>query len=314
MKITATICFMVALSLIGCAIEEASPMEKQELIIASDYLKPQDTSLFLEFSKSTGIHIRIISMPPEKIKSHIQKFKANTQFDLVMLGSLSSVLELQGVGFHVLSDSYLAKYANNLKTFQQRQWFVSGLDPYYFSFERDSTSLPEVYDQLGAGFLWASPDKETWDLFDVHLSYYLSGLNEQKRQNIRDQFIKNQVEYFQPNDSMRNEQFLLLKNSTYSTNKSLNSNPKRELSKTTNLKAFGVYADRKCMAIVDQARNLGNANEFISYWDEHYYRENFIPGRGDYPYPDKNGISNGLKFYMLTEDKLLQLLKKENFK
>ncbi len=309
-----TLTIILVLCLMGCAIEEAKPSEKQQLVIASDYLSPSDTVLFSDFIKKSGIQIRILTLSPEKIKSHIERFKNNAQFDLVMLGKLSSVLTLENVKFHNLSNAYLSKYANSLKIFHNRQWIVSSLDPYFFSFERDSSAIPELYDQLGSGFMWASPDKDKWDLFDVYFTYYLSGLKEENSKRIKEQFSLNEVEFFQSNDSVRNQQFLLHKNSSYLSSKTLFSNKKRELSKSTNIRGFGVYADRKCMAIVNEAKNIGNASEFLSYWDEHYSRENFLPTQGDYPYPDKRGISKGVKFFIISEDELLALLKKQNFK
>ncbi len=314
MKAVSILIGLIFLCLCGCAIEEASPFSNQQLVIASDYLKPGDTALFSEFTKNSGIRIRILLLTPEKIKTHLETHKSNAQFDVVMLGKLSSVITLEKTAFHYLSDAYLDKYASNMKVFHNRQWLVTGLDPYFFSFERDSSALPINYEQLAMGFLWASPDRDTWDLFDAHFSYYLSGLNEDRQSQLKNQFNINQVEFFQPNDSMRNQQFLILKNSTFSATKTLSGNSKRELWKNTNGAQYGVYSDRYCMAIVDQAKNMRNASEFLSYWDEHYQRENFIPAKGNYPYPNNEGLSKGVKFYMVSEDKLIELLKKQKIK
>ena len=304
---------VISILINGCALEEATQVD-QKLIIASDYLTAQDTILFQSFSNATGIRIRILTLSPEKIVEHLKNQNADAQFDLVMLGKLSSVLEFDEIKFHYLSDKYLAKYASNLKVFHNREWIVTGLDPYFFSFERDTVNRPETYNQLGSGFLWASPDRESWDLFDVHFNYYLSGINNEEANKIQEQFDRNQVVYQLPNDSIVNQQFLLLKNSTYFSDQTLNKNTKRELSKSTNFKTGGVFADRHCLAIVDQARNLGNASDFLSYWDEHYNRDNFSPGKGSYPYPDKNGISNGVDFFMISEDKILEMLKIQKIK
>lgn len=311
MKVLFISCFLSHFLLVGCAIEVASPTENQQLVIASDYLKLADTVLFKEFTKNSGIRIIIKPLSPDKINSHLEMHKANAKFDIVMLARLSSVLIFENTRLHTLSESYLSKYASNLKVFNNRQWFVSGLDPYFFSFERDSVSLPVNYEQLAEGYVWASPDRGSWDLFDAYFSYYLSGLDEQRQKQRKTQFNINQVNYLQPNDSVRNRQFLILKNSTFIATETLNKNYKRELWKSTNGSRYGVYADRRCMAIVDEAKNMKNASEFLSYWDEHYHRDNFGPGKGDYPYPNNEGISKGVKFYRVSEDKLLDILKKQ---
>ena len=42
----------------SCSIEEANQNQKNELIIASDFLKSKDTTLFKNFSKTNNIRIK----------------------------------------------------------------------------------------------------------------------------------------------------------------------------------------------------------------------------------------------------------------
>ena len=60
--------------LTGCSIEKANKSEKNELIIASDFLKSKDTILFRKFSDANNIRVKIKFLMENILKTEINQF------------------------------------------------------------------------------------------------------------------------------------------------------------------------------------------------------------------------------------------------
>lgn len=80
--------------LLGCSIENAKPVNQLEIVIASDYLKPADSSIFKGFANKHKCRIQIINLNADSITERIGKDPINSGIDIIMLNSIIDVKEL----------------------------------------------------------------------------------------------------------------------------------------------------------------------------------------------------------------------------
>jgi len=86
--------FFLGMVLFSCKIETARPAKKKQLVIASDYLSSADAGLFKNFSKRMNIKVKIINVSPDKIISKFEQDRFNSGIDIIMIKSLTSVIQL----------------------------------------------------------------------------------------------------------------------------------------------------------------------------------------------------------------------------
>src|SRR5690606_17482597 len=84
---------LLALVLNSCEIESVKPSKRKHLVIASDYLTPADTVIFQNFSKQKNIKVKILNMSPGKITGEFRNKNYNTGIDIIMLKSMTNVLD-----------------------------------------------------------------------------------------------------------------------------------------------------------------------------------------------------------------------------
>ena len=252
---------LIGVILVSCNIEEAKPEINKKLVIASDFLEPKDTSLFIEFSKKYAIHVEILNLSAEKIAQRLEKDVFNSSIDLVFVKSLQSVKILENIPFQKLNSIVLREKIPSLKVFKNNNWLVAGLDPFVFSCISDSSNTAKTYSDLTNNFSWSSPQSS--DEFSVLLAH--RDMHSKKDAEWKNRFIKNNEPFNTNNDSIGNTQFLVVKNSFLVKNKFLKNNEKRVIffPKENNQ---GCYADRWCIAIVDQAKNYESAQAFLLYY------------------------------------------------
>ena len=249
----------LGLVLVACKIEEAKPEISKKLVIASDFLEPKDTTLFIEFSKKYAIHVEILNLSAEKIAQRLEKDVFNSSIDLVFVKSLQSVKIIENIQFQKLNSIVLREKIPSLKVFKNNNWLVAGLDPFVFSCIPDSSNTAKTYSDLTNNFSWSSP--QSIDEFSVLLAH--RGSHSKNDAKWKKGFIQNNVAFNSGNDSVQNTQFLVVKNSFLVKNKFLKNNGKRVIffpDKT--------YADRWCIAIVDQAKNYESTQAFLLYYSK----------------------------------------------
>jgi hypothetical protein len=296
--------------LVGCSIEEANQSDKNELIIASDYLKSNDTTLFRTFSKTNNIRIKIKFLSSDAIRKSLQKDGFDSNFDLVFVKSLQSVKNLKSIEFHHLSRNIVNESLTNFRAFQNNSWFAVGLDPYVFSFVPDTLRVPTSYKDLTKNFKYSCLNPNENAVFLANLKY-LSKKKPNNYLNLKKSFEANLSTFNKGTDSLPSRQFLLLKWSQYLENPILKKNKKRTINYTLDNSAL--YADRKCIAVVLEAKNFKNACLFLSFLDTKNKSALFCERMGAVPILPKNKTYEydkirGMEILMINEDSLLMNL------
>jgi hypothetical protein len=296
--------------LTGCSIEKANKSDKNELIIASDFLKSKDTILFRKFSDANNIRVKIKFLSSDSIRKSLQKDGFNTNFDLVFVKSLQSVKNLKPVVFHHLSRSFIRESLFNFRAFQNNSWLTVGLDPYVFSYVPDTLEVPTSYKDLTKKFNYSSlnPGENAVLLANVKC---LSKKKPSYYSNWKKSFEGNYILFNPGTDSLPSKQFLLLKWSQYLENPILKKNKKRKVSYI--LTNSDLYADRKCIAVVLQSKNFKNACLFLTFLQTKNNSCSFFEKLGVIPFRSKNQPYEyekfrGIRILTINEDSLLMNL------
>lgn len=296
--------------LTGCSIEEANQSHKNELIIVSDFLKPKDSSLFKTFSKSNNIRIKIKFLSSDSIRKSLQKDGFDSNFDLVFVKSLQSVKNLKPIAFHHLSRNIVNESLTNFRAFQNNSWFAVGLDPYVFSSVPDTLRAPISYKDLTKNFNYSCLNPDENAVFLANLKY-LSKKNPSNYLDLKKSFEGNYLPFNKGTDSLPSSQFLLLKWSQYLENPTLKKNKKRIIN--YKLDNSALYADRKCAAVVLEARNFKNACLFLDFLNKKSKNGLFYEKLGAVPILLNNETYEynnirGMRILMVNEDALLMNL------
>lgn len=273
--------------LAGCSIEEANKGNKNELIIASDFLKSKDSILFRKFSKANNIRVKIRFISSDSIQKSLRKDGFNSDFDLVFVKSLLSVKDLKSIKFHHLSQNIIKESLTNFQSFQNNSWFAIGLDPYVFSYIPDTLDVPTSYKHLTKNFNYTSLNPVENAVLLAHVKH-LTKKNPSYYSSWKKSFEGNYIPFNPRADSLPSKQFFLLKWSQYLENPILKKNKKRIVNFTLNNTAL--YADRKCIAVVLEAKNFNNACLFLSFLNTKSNSAYFFEKMGIIPIKSKNEV------------------------
>jgi hypothetical protein len=290
----------------SCGLETAKPDYKSDLVIASNFLQPQDTIHYKGFEKRTGINIKILNMSADSIQQILKSKGYNAKIDLVFLNSLTDVKDVEIRFFHKFQYKYAKKELSFYKPILENKWLVAGIDPYVFSYYQDSTDRPTNYNQLTKGFLWATPNEENLNVFLAHIKYNLRKNKENGYREWKQNFKRNQVIYDEGTDSLASIQFLFSKESEIKSNSRLSKQKRRVISYPTGNSGC-TFADRYCVALVDQSLNFYNAKRLLKYI-QFYGR---IPASFMIkPFPKKD--KEGKCYFSMSESAILSVLKTNN--
>jgi hypothetical protein len=290
----------------SCGLETAKPDYKSDLVIASNFLQPQDTIYYKGFEKRTGINIKILNMSADSIQQILKSKGYNAKIDLVFLNSLTDLKDVETSFFHKFQYKYAKKELSFYKPILENKWLVAGIDPYVFSYYQDSTDRPTNYNQLTKGFLWATPNEENLNVFLVHMKYNLRKNKENDYREWKQNFKRNQVIYDEGTDSLASIQFLFSKESEIKSNPRLSKQKRRVISYPTGNSGC-TFADRYCVALVDQSLNFYNAKRLLKYI-QFYGR---IPASFMIkPFPKKD--KEGKCYFSMSESAILSVLKTNN--
>jgi hypothetical protein len=290
----------------SCGLETAKPDYKSDLVIASNFLKPQDTIHYKGFEKRTGINVKIINLSADSIEKTLKSKGYNAKIDLVFLNSLTDVKDVETSFFHKFQYKYAKKELSFYKPILENKWLVAGIDPYVFSYFQDSIERPTNYNQLTKGFLWATPNEENLNVFLAHIKYNLRKNKENGYREWKQNFKRNQVIYDEGTDSLASIQFLFSKESDIKSDPRLRKQKRRVISYPTGNSGC-TFADRYCVALVDQSLNFYNAKRLLKYI-QFYGR---IPASFMIkPFPRKD--KEGKCYFSMSESAILSVLKTNN--
>lgn len=256
------------LILYSCGIETAKPGQKSEVIIASNFLSQRDIRFYKGFEKKTNIKVKIIFLSTDSIKNHIIKNGYNSDFDLIFVKSLMDVKKLNNIKNHEFKFNYAKKHLNIFKPFLKNHWLIAGIDPYVFSYFPDSTKRPTSYVELTKEYLWATPEESELNVFISHVKYHLRKSKKNAFKKWQDDFYRNNVEFNMGSDSSSSRQFIMVKASRLKADTVLLKSKGRVVY-FPNESLNGFYADRYCVALLDQAKNFENATKLLKYIDQY---------------------------------------------
>jgi hypothetical protein len=185
-----------------------------------------------------------------------------------------------------------------------------GLDPYVFSYVPDTLDVPTSYKDLTKNFNYSCLNPSENAVFLANVKY-LTKKKPSYYTNWKKQFEGNYLPFNKGTDSLPSKQFLLLKYSKYLENPILKKNKRRTINYALDNSAL--YADRKCIAVVLEAKNFKNACLFLSFLNTKnksgFFYEKIraipmLPKNETYEY-DK---IHGMRILMNKEDSLLMHL------
>ncbi len=244
---------LLLLFLSACHVDVAKPQQAESLIIASDFLKWDDTLLFQSFQKRTKARIFILELSADSIQSKLQKEGYNTAIDLILVKSFHDLIPIAKSKLNEripktnwVENALLQKYGN-----QKLQIAGLTLNPYVFELKQDSLPHPTSFNTLGHQDVWYATENNDFAL-DALLSI-LHFRTWEKDKNWFKQFKANQVF---PSDSTK-----AIPLNTFADLKDL----KPTSFYFANQHTKGVYYDLTAGAIVTQAKHYSLALTFMNY-------------------------------------------------
>jgi hypothetical protein len=269
-------------------------------------LRPKDTIHYKGFEKRTGINVKILHLSADSIQKMLKSKGYNSKIDLVFLNSLSAVKDVETGFFHKFQYNVAKKELSFYKPILENKWLIAGIDPYVFSYFQDSIERPTNYNQLTKGFLWATPNEENLNIFLAHIKYNLRKNDENGFREWKQKFKRNQVIYEAGTDSLASIQFLFSKESDIKSDLRLGKQKRRVISYPTGNSGCP-FADRYCIALVDQSLNFYNAKRLLKYIQ--FY------GRIPAPFMIKPFPKEGKEgncYFSMSEKAILSVLKTTN--
>jgi len=310
-KIISLTTFVFAFLIIqSCGIEEAKN-DKNKLVIASDFLNPKDTILFKRFIKSTNISLSIIHLNAESIAKKLDDEGFNTNIDVVFVSSLQSVKKLRAIKFHTISSQNIEDNFPSIRKFQNNSWFAIGYDPYIISYIPDTIETATNYKDFTSKFSYASLNSQNNKVLKSHVNFLIKNTMKNEAWNIN--FDKRYTILISESDSVSTKQIYLFKWSEYLNNPKLTQNKKRKIDLNFNSENGGLYADRKCLSVVKEAKNFKNAVSFLIFLHTNSHNAIFLEKFGAVPILEKGKVYiypkiQSMQIFKVNEDSLLMHL------
>ena len=302
MKQLLVICAFALTSLLpSCYIDQAKEVHTKVLVIASNYLKESDTTIFESFCKEEKVRIRILSIDFLELRDSVDKTEYNSGIDIIMLKSVNQLRQLndkhliQTMNFKL--SGYKEAYIHN-----QYNCISYGFDPYVIFTPHDSLPLENHYKTLVQnehGSLLSS-DEET-----VLFSQLRSGLS-------RTQLSSWLVKHHEKRNSLEISEFnvdtipyFLSLSSDYFRIKSEYNDVEFKMEELTN-SAGEVFANLRTVAIIDQSPNYTLCKSFVEHCTNAGY--NSIINEKLASYGPKWGESNSSNKLIVRPKKIEQSL------
>jgi ABC-type Fe3+ transport system substrate-binding protein len=278
----------------------------KKLVIASDFLYQKDVRFFSEFAKKEKVKIEIVHLRADSILFRLKKDAYNTDIDLVLVQSLLSIKSLGNHAFQKI-DQTTQQQLTRLPQFE-KNWYLIGRDPFVLTYLKDSLEKPHAYRELSTDFLWASPDVPSLEVLKAQVRYQYEH-QKKKKENQRSlkEWLRglkdHRVNYQEGSDSTASTQLLLMRNSSYLSNKPLLRTKKRVVIFPKN-----AYFDYFATAIVSQAKDYEVSKSFLLFWNEHAIDKRFLKQFGITPLAK---VKKGRAFYISPKEILTSLSKRK---
>lgn len=253
----------------SCKLESAKEPQKQELIVASDFLNYRDVKLFQSFEKEYNLKVTILTLETDSLLKKLKKEGYATRVDVVMLKSaldmcqLENSKKLQKVLKPEDRPEQPFKYRDN-----DFHWFGLSIDPYIILSKKDSNNRIANYGDLTKQTQWTTNLTNNQDLIPL----YAAKLHQWREQKItttiewHETILEKEVRFIKPKDSVFSFPPLLTTYSSFYSDSALyRSGYKRAKLIYPNQNRGGLIYELRSVAIVKQARNYSNAVDFIKY-------------------------------------------------
>jgi ABC-type Fe3+ transport system substrate-binding protein len=258
--------------LFSCGIEPAHEFKKQRLIIASDFIKAEDKSLFATFEKEHSIEIVVHYMSSDSISKRMRKEGYSTDIDLVILKSSLDICQLKEEGRlqKILLPENQPKSSSRFNS-KEMDWFGIAVDPYIIVHRNDSAGKISTYSDLSKKASWMTnlkEDKELYPLIGGVLNRLRSEADSTQSKWFNGLFSKKTKFQITKDSSLHLTPILTLYSSFYSDSSLYKSKYKKGKVTYPNQSKGGTFYSLRSVGIVKQARNYTNACIFIQYITE----------------------------------------------
>lgn len=251
--------------LYSCEIESAKPPKEKYLIIASDYLTPSDTLIFQEFSKQKKISVKILNMSPSKIIGTFRNKNYNTGIDLIMLKSMTDVLDFNKKEIlHPLKKSVHFNENQSDYSSEKYNYIGFGYDPFIVALQKNGPRSIRMYNDL-------TRHKFSTDLSNKEMIPMLAPILEKMKKVDANKWVKKFVISSQIdtiyNDSIIQTLPILTNFSTFKNN-DYKEIFKDKICIFPNTKSTGTFYNLRTFTIAVQAENFEEALAFVHYFSE----------------------------------------------
>jgi spermidine/putrescine-binding protein len=169
----------------ACKIQEAKAPKKQNLIIASDFLKWNDTLLFRSFEKRFHCNVIIHTMKDDSLLKTLKKNRIENTIDIVLFNSFESIQPFAKAKLTQRLPEEQWKINRYFHDFGNQYYhsFGFGIDPYVFVFEHDSVNKTNSFKDLTYKYAWSWDEDESDELHSLiaELSHQIGGANKSKQ-------------------------------------------------------------------------------------------------------------------------------------
>lgn len=256
---------LLALVLNSCEIESVKPSRIKHLVIASDYLTPSDTVIFRNFSKQKNIEVKILNMSPDKIIGEFKNKNFNTGIDVIMLKSMTDVLDFNKKDIlHPLKKNIHFNENQLGYSSEEYNYIGFGYDPFIIASQQKSPRTIRMYNDL-------TRHKFSTDLSNKELIPMLAPILEKMKKPDANKWVK---KFFMSSkrDSIYSDSIIktLPILTYYSTFKDQNNQEqfKDRVCVFPNTKSTGTFYNLRTFAIAIQAENFEQALTFTDYFSE----------------------------------------------
>jgi iron(III) transport system substrate-binding protein len=253
----------------SCQLESAKEPEKQEMIVASDFLNYRDVKLFQSFEKEFNIKVTILTLTTDSLMKKLDSEGYATRIDVVMLQSaldmcqLKDKQKLQKILNPEDRPSQPYKYRD-----KDYHWIGLAIDPFIIVSKKDSLSKIVNYGDLIKKSEWTTnlTDNEALVPFFAATLYKWRDEKKTAKDQWHENLLAKEVVFRKPKDSVLTFPPLLTTYSSYYSDSSLyRSGYKKAKLIYPNQSKGGLIYELRSIAIVKQARNYTNALDFINY-------------------------------------------------
>lgn len=256
----------------SCGIEPAHEFKKQRLIIASDFIKAKDKSLFASFEKEHSIEIVVHYMSSDSISKRLRKEGYSTDIDLVILKSSLDMCQLKEEGRlqKILLRENQPTTSSKFNS-KEMDWFGIAVDPYIIVHRNDSAGKISTYSDLSKKASWMTnlkEDKELYPLIGGVLNRMRSEADSTQSKWFKALFSKKTTFQVVRDSSLNLTPILTLYSAFYSDSSLYKSKYKKGKVTYPNQSKGGTFYSLRTVGIVKQARNYTNAYTFIQYITE----------------------------------------------